>query len=79
MKVVKDNKVPENKAFIIYSSTWELHEPYYAYLDSRNRLKTALRVLFTGKVKIVWSVKHSSKDKRFRLSGKPLFSWKDSK
>ncbi|MFH1972115.1 MAG: hypothetical protein ABIJ18_01415 [archaeon] len=60
-----------------WTTTYEMLDTYFEYIECRSRLKTALRVLFTGKVKLEWTAKHSAKNKRLRITGKSKILWRN--
>ena len=45
------------------------HDRYSASFPVKNRLREALRVLTTGRLKVRWEVPANRKDKRLRISG----------
>jgi len=59
------------------TATWEIWDTFVAYIPCKNRFITALRALFTGKVKWEWRVKNSIKDKRLRVTGENIESWRN--
>jgi len=64
-------KTKKNKEQVVWvgTTTWERWDRYETTIQCRNRLKTALRALIKGDVKVGWEVPASKKHKGLYLKG----------